>query len=213
MAPHARQNAERHTRHRYHLPPVISYLSGYTCLHADTYMGVKLPPKLSPNMYHHFRVQGGWPTADNPLFDFIRPELVSFIGQRYEIIPIDVHPDRPAPFADTLLQTVASASAKHHQQSTPRHFYQSIDTLAEPMYPRLMYLLLMSQLIRLLSTSISWIQRPFTWYSRPLSLCVANWYRHQAVPCSRPITLPYTRHRHLRTEAESIAIFHLLQPS
>jgi hypothetical protein len=88
-----------------------------TCLHADTYMGVKLPPELSPNMYHHFRVQGGWPTADNPLFDFIRPELVSFIGQRYEIIPIDVHPDRPAPLADTLLQTVTSASAKHHPQA------------------------------------------------------------------------------------------------
>jgi hypothetical protein len=67
------------------------------CLHAGTYMGSKLPPELSPNMYHHFRVQGGWPTEDNPLSDFLRPELVSFIGQRYEVIPIDVHPDRQPP--------------------------------------------------------------------------------------------------------------------
>jgi hypothetical protein len=103
-----------------------------TCLHSNTYMGVKLDPTMAPNMMHHFRVQGGWPIPDPLHSDFLRPEIVSFIAQRYEPITIDVHPGRPAPLPDTLLETVAAASQKRHKANTPRTSYVPLDSLAIP---------------------------------------------------------------------------------
>jgi hypothetical protein len=64
------------------------------CMTSDTYLGVVLPPELTPNFAFHFYILHGLPTNDvNPFTDFMRSELVSTIAQTYAQIPIQVHPD------------------------------------------------------------------------------------------------------------------------
>ena len=38
-----------------------------TCLHPGTYMGAKLLPELVPNLFYHFKSQGGWSTGTSPV--------------------------------------------------------------------------------------------------------------------------------------------------
>ena len=106
-----------------------------TCLHADTYMGTKLPAAMSPNIYYHFKSHGGWPTGTAPHADFERDELISSVAQAYEKIPIEVHEDRPAPLATCRLITTAAASAQRHQATTPKYSTEPTDNLAKPFQP------------------------------------------------------------------------------
>ena len=98
-----------------------------SCLHPDTYMGAKLLPELAPNIFYHFKSHGGWPTGTSPVSDFSRNEIVSFVAQTYETIPIEVHPNRPAPLPSCKLVTVAAASALRHQQQTPKYSQAPVD--------------------------------------------------------------------------------------
>jgi hypothetical protein len=97
------------------------------CLHSGTYMGTELIPELAPNMLQHFKSHGGWPTGDSPMKDFARSEISSFIAQTYEVIPIEVHTDRPAPLATCKLITVAEATGLRHQQQTPKYSQVPVD--------------------------------------------------------------------------------------
>jgi hypothetical protein len=47
-----------------------------TCLHPDTYMGVKLPVEMCPNLYFHFKPHGGYGLlAQHPILIFLVPNL------------------------------------------------------------------------------------------------------------------------------------------
>jgi hypothetical protein len=99
------------------------------CLHPDTYMGVKLDPKLSPNAYIHFKPHGGWPMGGAPHSDFARPEIAPAMAQSHECIPIEVHANCPAPLPTTQFMT-----AKHHHSTTPKYLQAPADQLDRPFF-------------------------------------------------------------------------------
>jgi hypothetical protein len=106
-------------------------LRASTCIHSDTYLGVRLRHDLTPNMGIHFKARGGWPTdSADPLLDFSRPEVSSQISQRYNCIAIKVHSDHPAPADDVKLMTAAEASARRHHKLTPRTSLVPAESLA-----------------------------------------------------------------------------------
>jgi hypothetical protein len=103
-----------------------------SCLHNATYMGVNMGPDLSPNMGNHFKVEGGWPSLVDPLFDFSRTEVSSKIALSYQPITLSVHADRPAPASGVKLITASAASALRHKAATPRTSYIPIDKVQQP---------------------------------------------------------------------------------
>jgi hypothetical protein len=103
------------------------------CMTSDTYLGVVLPPELTPNLAFHFYILHGLPSnAVNPFTDFMRSELVSTIAQTYAQIPIQVHPDQSAPADDVKLMTASAQSALKHREKTPRHSNVPVDRLLPP---------------------------------------------------------------------------------
>jgi hypothetical protein len=103
------------------------------CMTSDTYLGVVLPPELTPNLAFHFYILHGLPTnVINPFTDFMRSELVSTIAQTHAQIPIQVHPDQLAPADDVKLITASAQSALKHREKTPRHSNVPVDLLLPP---------------------------------------------------------------------------------